>query len=42
MGRIISGAEFGTYKMVGLSIGQAKNENLQGVKSRYVVMTIRD
>ena len=42
MGRIMQGAEFGTYKTIAMSLGVAKNENNNGVKSRYVVLTLKN
>ncbi len=42
MGRIMQGAEFGTYKTIAMSLGTAKNENNNGVKSRYIVLTLKN
>lgn len=42
MGRIMQGAEFGTYKTIAMSLGVAKNENNNGIKSKYIVLTLKN
>lgn len=42
MGQIIPGAMFSTYKTVAISLGQAKKENNQGVKSNYIVLSVKN
>lgn len=42
MGQIISGAELGAYKTTAIQLGIAKKENRNGVKSKYVLLTLQD
>lgn len=42
MGNLIKGAELGTYKTIAMSIGQAERENRNGVKSKFLVLVVRD
>lgn len=42
MGNLIKGAELGTYKTIAMSIGQAEKENRNGVKSKFLVLVVRD
>lgn len=42
MNGIISGASLSTYRTVKLSINQAKKENRDGVKSRFITASIKD
>lgn len=37
--QIINGSELGSYEAIALSLGQAKNENRDGKKSRFAVFT---
>lgn len=42
MANLIFGRELSTYVTVGIALGQCKRENLQGVKSRFVVFSLKD
>lgn len=42
MGQIINGAELGAYKTTAIQLGIAKKENRNGIKSKYVLLTLQD
>lgn len=42
MGQLIKGSELGTYKTIAMSLGVATKENRNGVKSKFLVLTVRD
>ena len=42
MGNLIKGSELGTYKTIAMSIGVATKENRNGVKSKFLVLVVRD
>lgn len=42
MGNLIKGSELGTYKTIAISLGVATKENRNGVKSRFLVLVVRD
>lgn len=42
MGNLIKGSELGTYKTIAMSLGVATKENRNGVKSKFLVLTVRD
>ena len=42
MGRIIQGADISTYRTIGISLGQSKRENIEGKKSKYIVLTVKN
>lgn len=42
MGQLIKGSELGAYKTIAMSIGVASKENRNGVKSRFLVLVVRD
>jgi hypothetical protein len=42
MSERILGKDLSTYKAIAISLGQSKNENNDGVKSRFVALTLKD
>lgn len=42
MSEMISGASLSTYKTIAMTIGQSKKDNRNGVKSKFVILTIKD
>nr|DAT39711.1 MAG TPA: hypothetical protein [Caudoviricetes sp.] len=42
MGNLIKGSELGAYKTIAMSVGVASKENRNGVKSRFLVLVVRD
>lgn len=42
MERIIQGSELGSYKTIAMALGQAEKENNNGIKSKYIVCTIKN
>lgn len=42
MNERILGKDLSTYKAIAISLGQSKNENNDGVKSRFVALTLKD
>ena len=42
MSEMISGASLSTYKTIGMSVGQSKKDNRDGVKSKFVILTCKD
>lgn len=42
MGNLIKGSELGAYKTIAMSVGIASKENRNGVKSRFLVLVVRD
>ena len=42
MGQLIKGSELGAYKTIAMSLGVASKENRNGVKSKFLVLVVRD
>lgn len=42
MSERILGKDLSTYKAIAISLGESKNENRDGVKSRFVALTLKD
>lgn len=42
MNERILGKELSTYKATSISLGQSKNDNSDGIKSRFVALTLKD
>ncbi len=42
MGKIHQGAEISNYRTIGISLGQSKRENIEGKKSKYIVLTVKN
>lgn len=42
MNERILGKDLSTYKAISISLGQSKNDNNDGVKSRFVALTLKD
>lgn len=42
MGRIYDGAEISNYMTIGISLGQSKRPNMEGKKSKYIVLTVKN
>lgn len=42
MGQIIQGAEISTYKTIAIALGQSKKENTNGVRSNYIVLSVKN
>lgn len=42
MGRTTQGAEISNYRTIGISLGQSKRPNIEGKKSKYIVLIVKN